>query len=85
MAALARSPGPEGLDPAQQIWIQRRGHFHRFLTIYRTVANPAYLDPSIDASARPLGTIFDPNDPMLSNWRVGGPGRVLTPRGWLST
>ena len=85
MAALASGPALDGLDPAQQIRIQRRAQFHRFLTIYRTVANPAYLDPSIDVSAPPLGTIFAPGDPMLSNWGVGGLARVMTPRGWLST
>jgi pimeloyl-ACP methyl ester carboxylesterase len=69
----------------QKLSIQQKGHFHRLLTFFRTVANPSYLDPRMDASARPLGTIFAPDDPMLSNWGWGRPGRVLTPRSWLST
>jgi len=63
----------------------RRARLVRYLVVYRTLANPAYLDPSIDPNRRPIGSIFSPGDPIIGNYGAGGLARVMTPRAWLST
>lgn len=80
-----RSPVFGELADEAKGMVSRRGRLMRYLTIYRTLANPAYLDPMIDPSRRPLGSIFSPGDPIIGNYGPGGLARVMTPRGWLST
>jgi pimeloyl-ACP methyl ester carboxylesterase len=80
-----RSDRYAALPAARRSLVARRARLGRYMVIYRTLANPAYLDPSIDPSRRPLGSIFSPGDPIIGNYGYGGLARVMTPRGWLST
>lgn len=80
-----RSDAFASLSTSERSTITRQRWLGRYMIIYRTLANPAYLDPRIDPSKRPLGSIFSPADPMIGNYAALGLARVMTPRAWLST
>jgi hypothetical protein len=65
-------------------FMQRRMMAPRIMIVYRTQANPNYLDLTLDASERVVGSIFSPR-PHLFNYHAFGLGHVVTPDAWLST
>ncbi len=85
-AETARA-GRASLPPYALIQAQRRAVPHRLMVIYRTVANPAYLDLTIDPNERDVGSIFGMMNrrPEFGNYFTSNIARVLSPRAWLST
>jgi pimeloyl-ACP methyl ester carboxylesterase len=95
--AIAKASIAEAADAAARLrdvdrddalrWreLRRRTVFTKYLTIYRTLADPAYLDLSIDPDDRPIGSLFAFPDPFDANYGRGGLARTMTARGWLST
>lgn len=79
-----RAEGFENRSLAEQLVIRREAALERVMVIYRTLANPAFHDLTIEPNQRPLGSIFAA-DPLVGNYAHAGLSRVMTPRGWLST
>ena len=71
--------------PHQWRALRARSVGMKYMVIYRTLADPAYLDLSIDPDERPMGSLFANPDPFDANYGRGGLSRVMTTRGWLST
>lgn len=63
--------------------LERRGAADRAFVIHRTVADPRYLDMTLDPSDRKPGSMY--GDPQTANLAAGGLARFSTVRAWLST
>ena len=75
----------DALAPAERALAMRFALQRRYLLVYRTLADPRYLDRRLDPSPRPLGSIFSHGrDPIHGNYGEGL-ARVMSARGWLST
>jgi hypothetical protein len=55
-----------------------------FLLLYRTDADPRYVDLSLDPSARDYGSLWG-RRPDIINYGAVGFSRVVSPEAWLST
>ncbi len=66
--------------------IARRASSTRFMTVFRTEADPSYVDLDLHSwkSTRKPGSILGPR-PDEINYAADGFGRLTTPRAWLST
>ncbi|MEL5953556.1 hypothetical protein AADR41_01905 [Streptomyces sp. CLV115] len=63
---------------------RRRALAPRLLIVYRTDADLACVDPTLDPNDRPYGSLFGPR-PDLTNYGLTGFGRITTADAWLST
>jgi len=79
----ARQPDFGSLSAPSRAFVLRRAVLGRFMNVYRTDANPAVTDLSIDPSKRGYGSIMSVR-PDLSNYTEAGFAKNLTPRAWLS-
>jgi hypothetical protein len=65
--------------------LQQRSVMTRYLIISRVEADLRFCDLSLEPSRRSLGSL-ESIRPEISNFSdIGGFGRVMSPRGWLST
>ncbi len=62
----------------------RRKAHEPVMVVYRTMANPAFVDRTIDPSGRDYGSLLSER-PDLMNYAALGLARTCTPRAWLST
>lgn len=82
--AVRSSPEFARLSLAAQRSVLQRAAFQPVMTIYRTMANPNYVDNSLDPSPRGYGSLLS-DRPDLMNFQLTGFGRIQTPDAWLST
>jgi pimeloyl-ACP methyl ester carboxylesterase len=68
----------------EQLEILRKAVLGGHTFVYRSVANPAFVDLEIDPSEREPGSIVS-RRPDLANYGPFGFARVVSPRAWLST
>jgi hypothetical protein len=84
-AAEVESDPSFGARPfAERRDVLRRRACEPLMVIYRTMANPAYVDRNIDPSNRDYGSLLSER-PDLMNYAALGFARTCTPRAWLST
>lgn len=82
--SLAARPDFAGLSLEEQRHIARRAAFQPVIRVFRTMANPNYVDNTLDPSPRGYGSLLS-DRPDLMNFQLYGFGRLVTPDAWLST
>jgi pimeloyl-ACP methyl ester carboxylesterase len=83
--ARLSAEGSADLPLVRRIFLQRRATLDRIMIVYRTTAELAYLDLTLEPNDRRAGDLYS-DRPDLANY--GSPfafGRLATPRAWLST
>jgi pimeloyl-ACP methyl ester carboxylesterase len=85
-ASWLRDDGGDGGDALRaRLWVDRRAAARSYLTIYRTIADPVILDPTIEPDDRVPGGFDGYQRPDLQNYRQVGFAHLVSPRAWLST
>lgn len=84
MRAMLADPAWDRVGERSRIEVRRRAAGTRYMLVYRTTANPAYLDLRLEPSDRVQGGIWS-SQPEIDNFGEWGLARMLTPRAWLST
>jgi pimeloyl-ACP methyl ester carboxylesterase len=82
--AKMAEPGFATLPLEQQNAITRQAVASATLVIYRTMADPALTDLSIQPNKRGIIGLMQP-DPQSANWSIPGFVQMMTAEGWLST
>jgi pimeloyl-ACP methyl ester carboxylesterase len=63
--------------------LSARGASDHAFVVHRTVADPRFVDLTLDPSDRELGSMY--GDPQRANTAAGGLARFVSVRSWLST
>ncbi|MFI8221494.1 hypothetical protein [Streptomyces sp. NPDC085932] len=82
-AQRARMDKISGWAQAELARLARLDIADRAFVVHRTVADPRFIDLTLDASDRELGSMY--GDPRLANEAGAGLGRYHTLRSWLSS
>ncbi len=80
----SEEPGFGSLPARERREVLRRRVVEPIMVVYRTMANPAYVDRRIDPSGRDYGSLLSER-PDLLGYAALGLARTCTPRAWLST
>jgi len=83
--ARLADPDAGARSPAEQTFLRRRASLDHIMVVYRTTAELAYMDRTLEPNDRRVGDLYG-DRPDLANY--GSPfafGRLATPRAWLST
>jgi len=87
-AEESERPGFADRPFAERQRVLRRRAYEAVMVVHRTMANPAYTDPRVDADPqgppREYGSLLSER-PDLMNMAALGFARTCTPRAWLST
>jgi pimeloyl-ACP methyl ester carboxylesterase len=83
--ASRRAVETTALDSDAAVMLARQSAAGWHMIVYRTSANPEFVDLSLEPNDRLLGSTTGAADPERENYGQSGLGRCVTPRAWLST